>query len=68
MLGYKLTRIHNSNQGFDFESDAIILIDLETKYVSGKVFFIKDIASDDLIPVRAEYADPKTGVIKAVTL
>lgn len=66
MLGYKLGRIHKTNKGFDYEADAILLLDLEGPYMLGTVFF--DLRSGDLVPVRAEYEDPKTGVIKAVTL
>ena len=66
MLGYKLTKIHPSNHGFDYESDAILLLDLEGPYMLGTVFF--DLRDGNLVPVRSEYEDPKTGVIKAVTL
>lgn len=66
MLGYKLGRIHKTNKGFDYESDAILLLDLEGPYMLGTVFF--DMNDGTLIPVRAEYEDPKTGVIEAVTL
>ena len=67
MLGYKLGKIRPSFRGFDYESDAILLLDLEGPYMLGTVFF-DDIGSRVLVPVRAEYEDPKTGVIKAVTL
>lgn len=66
MLGYKLTKIQASNHGFDYESDAVLLLDLEGPYMLGTVFF--DFQDGDLVPVRAEYEDPKTGVIKGVTL
>lgn len=72
MLGYKLGKIHRSVQGFDFEADAVLLLSLDKPYMVGTVFFNKVV--DDsaiisaLIPVRAEYEDPETGVIKAVTL
>ena len=67
MLGYKLTKIHESSKGFDFESDAILFIDFNTM-LWGTVFFERDVRSHSLVPVRAEYEDPKTGVVKAVTL
>lgn len=67
MLGYKLTKIHESCKGFDFESDALLIVDFNTM-LWGTVFFIRDVRSLSLIPVRAEYEDPKTGVVKAVTL
>lgn len=68
MLGYKLVKIRKSVQGFDYESDAILLLDIESPYVIGTVFFDKAVGSDALIPVRAEYEDPKTGVIRGITL
>lgn len=68
MLGYKIIKIHKSVQGFDYESDAILLLDLESPYVIGTIFFDKAVDSDELIPVRAEYEDPKTGVIRGITL
>ena len=67
MLGYKLTRIQKSLQGFDYESDALLIINFDT-ILWGTIFFEQDLRSNSLIPVRAEYEDPKTGVIKAVTL
>lgn len=67
MLGYKLTRIQKSLQGFDYESDALLIIDFNT-ILWGTIFFDQDLRSNNLIPVRAEYEDPKTGVIKVVTL
>ena len=66
MLGYRLIRIHPSNHGFDYESDATLLLSITTGCVLGTVFF--DLRDSNLIPVRAEYEDPETGVIKAVTL
>lgn len=67
MLGYKLTKIHECSKGFDFESDAILIVDFNTM-LWGTIFFDRDVKSLSLIPVRAEYEDPKTGVIKGVTL
>ena len=67
MLGYKLTRIQKSLQGFEYESDALLIIDFNT-VLWGTIFFDQDLRSNNLIPVRAEYEDPKTGVIKVVTL
>lgn len=68
MLGYKIGKIHKSLQGFDYEADAVLLLNLDTPYLLGTVFFISAVGEDALIPVRAEYEDPETGVIKAVTL
>lgn len=68
MLGYKLIKIYPSRINFDYEADALLLINLKQSYLTGKIFFDKNIKDCSLIPVRAEYKDPKSGVIKAVTL
>lgn len=67
MLGYKLIKIRKSVQGFDYESDAILLLSVDKPYIIGTVFFNNN-AYDELIPVRAEYEDPETGVIRGITL
>lgn len=68
MLGYKLIKIHPSVQGFDYESDAILLLSIDKPYVIGTVFFNTDSDCNYLIPVRAEYEDPETCVIRGITL
>lgn len=68
MLGYKITKIRKSNQGYDYEAAAFILVDLKTGYVLGMIYFNKVADSDDIKPVRVEYDDPETGHVKVVTL
>ena len=69
MLGYKITSIRRSSfQSYDYESVAILLLDLNTPYLLGTVFFNEDPKDNSLIPVKAEYEDPETGKTVEVTL